>query len=32
MAELLSVRDLRVRFHRAAPGRCAVDGVSFSLE
>ena len=32
MAELLSVRDLRVRFHRAPPGRYAVDGVSFSLE
>ena len=32
MAELLSVRDLRVRFHRAPPGRYAVDGVTFSLE
>lgn len=32
MAELLSVRDLRVRFRRAAPGRYAVDGISFSME
>ena len=32
MGELLRVSDLRVRFHRAAPGRYAVDGVSFSRE
>ena len=32
MGELLRVSDLRVRFHRAAPGRYAVDAVSFSME
>lgn len=31
MAQLLQVQDLRIRFHNAAPGRCAVDGVSFSV-
>ena len=32
MSQLLSVQDLRVRFHRAAPDRWAVDGISFSME
>ena len=31
METLLNVRDLRVRFHGAAPDRYAVDGVSFSV-
>lgn len=29
---MLEVRDLRVRFRRAAKGQMAVDGVSFSME
>ena len=29
---LLEVKDLRVRFHAAAPDRWAVDGVSFRME
>ncbi len=32
METLLNVQDLRVRFHSAAPGRYAVDGVSFAME
>lgn len=32
MAEILNVRDLRVRFRDAAPDRFAVDGLSFSME
>ena len=31
MAQLLQVQDLKIRFHNAAPGRYAVDGVSFSV-
>ena len=29
--DILSVKDLRVHFHNAAPDRFAVDGVSFSI-
>ena len=32
MAEILSVKDLRVHFHDAAPDRFAVNGVSFSID
>ena len=32
MAAILNIRDLRVHFHDAAPGRFAVDGLSFSME
>ena len=31
MAEILSVKDLRVHFHNAAPDRFAVNGISFSI-
>ena len=32
MGKLLCVNDLHVRFLRAREGRCAVDGVSFSMD
>ena len=32
MGKLLCVNDLHVRFLRSREGRCAVDGVSFSLD
>lgn len=32
MADILKVEDLRVHFRDAAPGRFAVDGISFSIE
>ncbi len=32
MAEILSVKDLRVHFHTAAPDRFAVNGISFSID
>ena len=31
MANILNVTDLQVHFRNAAPGRNAVDGVSFSI-
>ena len=32
MADILTVQDLRVRFHDAAPGCFSVDGLSFSMK
>ena len=32
MSEILTIRDLRIHFHNAAPGRYAVDGVNLTME